>query len=1064
MKKIFQTATASFRRNSKSALLFSGLLCIAGWSASAQLPTKVLQFDFNEPTGSTTVTDAVSLASQPANPTYLKLFNTPGGSLSDIHGYGYGPVGTDNCLDFSLDGGSFGFGAPIAYKTGITTPNLQTVTNFTISMWVNPLNNNVYSGVNPRVFVMGPNGSAADVNTANSLGWKGNGGSGQTYIGGYNGQTSGNLYFLPLNAWTFVTLTYSNGAWAFYAGSTQNQMVLEGSETDPFTAANLGGNFTLALGNYANGSTSRGWASLMAHVNFYLGSASPDYAEYIRESYWPLGSLAWITAPLGTNINFAYTGLLLANNQNLTGRGAVVGNVTNSAGSQILPGYGSKIGTLTFSNTLNLVDGGQLGYYLGNPSDKIVVNGNLSASGITSINIGNVPSAGTYTLLTVSNTFGATAANFQVVSNSNLSGKTASLSVSGKSLLLTIAGARPPANLAWVGDTANGAANAWDIITSSNWWNSTHLDLYYDGDTVNFTDTGTNLSGTINEPTLDVTVNPAAVHFNTTNAYTLTTSTGAGSVAGSCQLTLSGSGSLALGTANSFSGGTVVNGGILQLANSGALGNPTAAILTVTNGASVDLNGYSIGNTPANPVVIGGLGIATNQGAVSSSVGMSNPLNANPVCIRSLQLAGDAAIGNDDNTWQLGPDRGAINLTGGYLDGQGHNLTKIGDNTVIFEVRNVSPLSQLTLANGGIVYANTGVGSSIGATAAIVISNNAFLSSYNHNEVPGAPNGNVFSNNITIGPGGGQLLNNLSASDNGNTACQDVYYGRVVLNDTLTIVNGNYNNNVYSTLTFNAPISGTGSVVCEGPVNPVGNSQNTVIFNGANTYSGSTMVTNFETLEISTANQSGGAYVAVDGGVLDVVQAGNAATLPMSSLLLDQENIEAGSLSISRATYLSPTTPLIYATNLVINSGVILPPANFYQNGQFPLIKYSGTLGGTGGNGYANLSFGPLPSTLTGSIGMSLVNNTVNNSIDLLVSGATVNTNAATVNFQAVKSGGALQFSWAGDHVGWQLYSNSVSVNASGSWFPVSGTANGNTATIPINPAKANVFFQLRYP
>ena len=1033
------------------ATLCAGLL---GLSASAQIPTKVLQFDFNEPSGSTTVTDAVSQV------TYLKLFNTPGGSLSDIHGYGYGPLGTDNCLDFSLDGGSFGFGAPIAYKTGITTPSLQVVTNFTISMWVNPLNHNEQgSGVNPRVFVMGPNGATADVNSPNSLGWKGNGGSGQTYVGGYSGQISGNLYFLPLNAWTFVTLTYSNGAWAFYAGSTQNQMVLEASEKDPFTAANLGGNFTLALGNYGNGSTSRGWASLMAHVNFYLGSATPDYAEYIRESYWPLGSQAWVTAPLGTNLDFSTTGLALGSTQSLTGRGAVVGNVTNSAGSQILPGYSSTIGTLTFSNNLVLVDGGQLGYYLGATSDKIAVNGNLSASGVTAITINNIPPAGTYTLLSVGGTFGASAANFQVVSNANISGKTVRLSLSGKNLLLTIAGARPAANLTWVGDTANGAANAWDILTSSNWWNSTHLDLYYDGDTVNFTDAGTNVSGTINEPTLDVTVNPAAVTFNTTNDYSLT---GAGTVAGSASLTKSGSGSLTLQTANSYTGGTVVNGGLLQLGNSGALGSAAGAVLTVTNGASVDLNGYGIGNTPANPVTIGGFGMATNLGALSSSIG--EPALGNPIYVRSLQLAGDAAIGNDDTDWQLGPDRALINLTGGYLDGQGHNLTKVGDDTVYFCVRNVSPLSQLTIADGGIVYANTGVGSSIGATAAIVISNNAFLSSYNHNEVPGAPNGNVFSNNITIGPGGGQLLTILSASDSGNTACQDVYYGHVLLNDTLAIVQGTFNNGIFSSSTFNGPISGSGGMVVAGnPANNLPNGfegGNIVTFNGINTYAGPTMVSNLVQLLITTANQSGGAYDVVDNGTLDVAVANGLPTLPVSSLLLDEQTTGGGNLSFSRISFPSATTPIIYATNLIINVGTIVPPATNYQVGQFPLIKYAGTIGGSGG--FAGLTFdsADLPADVTAS----LVNNTANHSIDLLVTSAPPSLPATGTNITYSVTGNQLTLSWPASYQGWLLQSNSASLNQSSAWQTVPGSDASTQQVITIDPAKAAVFYRMVHP
>ena len=202
----------------------------------------------------------------------------------------------------------------------------------------------------------------------------------------------------------------------------------------------------------------------------------------------------------------------------------------------------NSIGTLTLSNNLTLVNGGLLGYYLGSPSDSITVKGNLSASGVTSITVSNVPPSGNYTLLTVNGTLAATTANFLVVSNANLSGKVYSLSINANRLQLSVAGTRPPASLTWVGDITNGTANAWDIVTTSNWLNGANLDTYHDGDTPSFTDAGTNLTGSINQPTLAITVNPAAVYFNATNSYTLT---GPGSVAGSCSLTKTNSGTLA---------------------------------------------------------------------------------------------------------------------------------------------------------------------------------------------------------------------------------------------------------------------------------------------------------------------------------------------------------------------------------------------------------------------------------------------------------------------------------------------------------------------------------------
>ncbi len=1021
--------------------------CLLGFSAAAQIPNKQLQFDFPEPSGITT-TDSV-------HQIVLNLLSSaPSGAPKDLHATaGSGPAGNDNCLTWG-SAGSGGFGGPIALTTGNTNINFGIVTNFTISMWVNPLS--MQGGINPRIFVLGANATAVDPSSANTFGWQGNQNGG--YNAAYNAVSTANKVPSLLSAgnWSFVTWTYTNGLWTLYGGGVNTPVSSLYSEADAFTPANVGSTFALALGNRIS-STSRTFAGELAHVGFYLGAARPDYIEYLRESIWPLGSLPWITAPAGTNLDFSTTGLQLTSGQNLTGGGVVTGSVTNSAGSVILPGYGSSIGTLTFSNNLTLVDGGQLGFYLGAASsDAIVVKGRLTASGVTAIAISNIPPTGTYTLLTANTTTGS-AANFQVVSNANLSGKVVSLAYTANRLVLTVAGTRPAASLTWVGDTANGAANSWDVITSSNWWNSNHLDTYHDGDTAYFTDAGTNFSGAINEPTLDVAVNPAAVFFNTTNAYTLT---GYGSIAGSTSLTKSGNGSLALQTANTYSGGTLVDGGVLSIGNETSLGSPTGPLLTVTNGASFDLSGRAIFNSTANPVVISGPGVAGNQGALFSSVGrVTLPGYYGPVCIRTLRLAGDAAIGNDTYDWQLGPDVNSGNGIGGYLDGLGHSLTKVGDDTVVLETRNISPLSQLVIGNGGIIYANTG-GSSIGSTAAILITNNAWLNSWD-NFAP--TRGITVSNNITIANGGGQLWNTLGAQGSG-TANTDYYYGNVVLNDLLTILDTSFFNSVYGKMTFNGAISGTGAVVVAGsPYNNLPNGfegANYVLFNGANTYSGPTLVSNLVQLLITTANQSGGAYTVVDNGTLDVAITNGLSTLPVASLTLDQQTTGGGNLSFSRISFPSATKPVIFATNLVINVGTLIPPATNYQVGQFPLIKYSGTIGGSGG--FAGLTFdsADLPANVTAS----LVNNTANQSIDLLVTSAPATLPATGTNLTFSITGKQLTLSWPASYQGWLLQSNSASLNQPGAWSTVPGSDASTQQVITIDPTKAAVFYRMVHP
>jgi len=57
-----------------------------------------------------------------------------------------------------------------------------------------------------------------------------------------------------------------------------------------------------------------------------------------------------------------------------------------------------------------------------------------------------------------------------------------------------------------------------------------------------------------------------------------------------------------------------------------------------------------------------------------------------------------------------------------------------------------------------------------------------------------------------------------------------------------------------------------------------------------------------------------------------------------------------------------------------------------------------------------------------------------------------------------------MNFNWAPDHQGWQLYTNAVGLTATSSWFPVPGSATVTNESLAIDPKHANVFFQLRYP
>ena len=763
-----------------------------------------------------------------------------------------------------------------------------------------------------------------------------------------------------------------------------------------------GGNFNVGTGiNFTNanplagtGTLTKSGAGTMLQSGSLAGFTGNTTVSAGTLAIGASGSLSGspvISVSGGATLDVSAGGLTMSANQQLTGGGTILGSVTDATGCTInADGPGGAVTNLTFNNNLNLVNGGTIAVdFSATTNDVLIVNGNLNPSGVTYVTVVTAPPGGfvngtSYTIMKVNGTLGGTAANFAVPATLQTR-QTFPITYDtvNKLVKLTVAG-NQPASLVWQGDFVNGSANAWDVNTTTNWLNNGIPDYYFDLDAVSFTDVGTNQSGTINQPTLDITVNPKSVTFNATNNYTLSSLTGLGVIAGTGGLTVKGSGSVTIQTTNTYTGGTLVSGGILSANNTGALGNPVNGILVaVTNGGSFDISGQ--GFTATQYILASGSGVATNIGAIFASSGMGCAIGCAPKGFRNLRLSANAVIGEDGAIWQIGSDGNANGGSGvGSIDGKGFSLTKVGNNQLVLEANNVSALSSFVLANGGLQIANTSGGNPFGATATLVISNGAWADSWDNY----ANSGITLANPITIGAGGGRLQNTHGMYY--NHACYNTFSGNVTLspdtnaNSGLTILDtssyGGGPNNVptWGTMTFSGVISGTNNVVVAGPLSQYSSANNPVNFTGNNTYSGLTIVSNYVTLNTTTYNQSGGAYDIVDFGDLDVVSVSGRPTLPMSSLLLDVQLLGAPSIGFSRLTSM-PTSPLIYATNLTITSSCdIVPPKSGYSIGQFPLIKYDGSIGGAG---FAGLTMNTLPRGVAGT----LVDNSANHTIDLQV-------------------------------------------------------------------------------
>ena len=142
-----------------------------------------------------------------------------------------------------------------------------------------------------------------------------------------------------------------------------------------------------------------------------------------------------------------------------------------------------------------------------------------------------------------------------------------------------------PRNLIWRGD---GVTNNWDS-QSTNWLNGANPVTFNSGDTVTFDGSGSN------NPAINLVglLQPASVTVAANQNYTFG---GSGSLGGVMSLAKSGAGILTIGTSNTFTGGTTVSAGTLQVNNPSGSATGTNQVL-VAGGATLSGNGIIGGPT-----------------------------------------------------------------------------------------------------------------------------------------------------------------------------------------------------------------------------------------------------------------------------------------------------------------------------------------------------------------------------------------------------------------------------------------------------------------------------------
>ena len=529
------------------------------------------------------------------------------------------------------------------------------------------------------------------------------------------------------------------------------------------------------------------------------------------------------------------------------------------------------------------------------------------------------------------------------------------------------------------------------------------------------------------------------------------------------RLTKNGPGKWILTGTNSYSGGTSIANGLLQIGTGGGTGSPGTG--NITNNGVLDFNRTG---TLTVSGAISGSGSVTNDGTGTVILAGNNTYNGGTtINAGTLQIGNGGATGSlDHNGDILNNSVLVVNTTGAFnlnstISGTG-SFTKRGSG--LLKLLGTETYTGLTTIDpGGLLQICSGNQGAFGPGN--IVDNGTLLFVRQDTGVFGVSGvisgfGSVTMDSNNTQPGDMTLSNNCTYT--GGTIIKG---GAIILGDGVTPGFGSIAGNVgfaapgagatARSLTFNRPDNYTfaGSIGGNNDGSVVQNGTGTVTLTGNNTYTNGTTI-NSGTLQVGVGGASGsiGTGDVLDFGVLAfnrsddvtfggaIICSGSLVKLGAGKLTLTARNSSIGTTTVSNGT-------------LVINTDV------YYSS----ILAAAGTLGGTGTvygpvtlNPGATLAPGTSVGTLTInddlSIGGNLtieVNKSLSPSNDLVVvSGVLTNTGTGTLT--VANLGPALA---VGDK--FKLFSQPVQngaaltvIGAGGSWIN-NLAVDGSIAVIP---------------
>jgi fibronectin-binding autotransporter adhesin len=531
------------------------------------------------------------------------------------------------------------------------------------------------------------------------------------------------------------------GGGTFDTGAT-NTLTLSGSLSGSGMALAKTGAGTLVLS--ASNNTYSGGTNVSAGT-LKLAAASPNNIPNSPTISVPGGATLDVTGLTGGGIS-------LASGQTLSLGGTVAGGVTvlsggtlNGSGGPILPGGGGSvtiqngghlsphatssatgmltIGSLAATSALNLNDGSVLDLNVGNAADDVYVYGNVNLAGTTTVNLTGLSGAtagGSYEIMHYTGSLSGGTADLAVGTLSGLGGSYAAFSTTVNGLFVNFVN---PNLKTWTG-AVNGT---WDTIGTQNWTDYQGNPAPYlqgsPADAVVFSDAAL-AQGNGSVTVQAGGVSPAAVNFtNTAGTYTV----GGGAINGAATtLTKIGAGTVVLTGANTYGGGTAINGGTVSVSADNNLGTGPLGF----NGGTLQITGSSAFTTSK----------AVTLSAGGGTVWVDNSAGAT--------LAG--SITGSGGLTKAGAYPLTLTATSSYTGGttvSGGTLTLSGSGTI-------SGSSAIVVNLGCTFYLNNNTGADntarTGATAPVTVNGGTF--SYLGNAAYSGTESEQFGA-LTLGPG-----------------------------------------------------------------------------------------------------------------------------------------------------------------------------------------------------------------------------------------------------------------------------------------------------------------------